>query len=169
MLENSIFCLNQGYLSRKGRKKIYYGDYFILGQIVECASPPDNIADYAFKDREVKLYRPKYDLVTGNFKGLYETLGYIVVRGDPDACSLDYGFSKENSKVLCSYQKGINPSDFRGTFFNSFKFRHESNALLLYISVVYFFLPSTTDRIEKINRYHNSVNLSPINIDEKNF
>ena len=30
------------------------------------------------------LYRPKYDVVTGNFKELYKTIGDIIVRGDSD-------------------------------------------------------------------------------------
>ena len=41
------------------------------------------------------MYRPRYDPVTGQFLGLYELLGFIVVKGDPDEHSLDYGFCKE--------------------------------------------------------------------------
>ena len=34
---------------------------------------------------------------------------------------------------------------------------------------IYFFLPATIDRSEKISRYFNSVKLSPIDIDENSF
>ena len=49
------------------------------------------------------------------------------------------------------------------------KINYESNTLPANRSNVYFFLPFITDRIEKINRYLGSVNLSPIDIDEKSF
>ena len=55
-LKTVFFYLNQGYRSYKDNRKIYYGDYYILGQIVECANLPENITNYVFKDREVKLY-----------------------------------------------------------------------------------------------------------------
>lgn len=82
MPENSILYMNQGYQSWKDNKKIYYADYYILGQVNEKLNPPENVQTYEFKDREVKLYRPRYDNVTGNFKGFYETLGYIMVHGN---------------------------------------------------------------------------------------
>ena len=34
--------------------------------------------------------------MTGTFQGLYETLGYIMVRGDPQEHVLEYGYSKQN-------------------------------------------------------------------------
>ena len=141
MPENSIFYLNQGYWSYKDNRKIYNGDYYILGQIVEYVNPPENIINYAFKDREVKLYRPRYDQVTGNFQGFYETIGYITVRGDPEEYFFDYGFCKEKSKFLFSYHKKITPSSFGGTFFDRCKISYESKALPADRSSVYFFLP----------------------------
>ena len=62
--------------------KFFYGDYFILSQILERANPPSDIKNHVFDEREVMLYRPKYDVVTGNFKGLYKTMRDIIVRGD---------------------------------------------------------------------------------------
>ena len=168
-LKTVFFYLNQGYRSYKDNRKIYYGDYYILGQIVECANLPKNITNYVFKDREVKLYWPRNDQVTGNFQGLYEIIGYIIVRGNPEEHFFDYGFCKENSKLLYSYHKRIIPSSFSGTFFNRYKINYESNTLPANRSNVYFFLPFITDRVEKINRYLGSVNLSPIDIDEKSF
>lgn len=53
----------------------------------------------------MKVYHSRFDPVMDNFRGLYETLGYIVVRGDPEEHFLDYGFCKQNSKILYSCQK----------------------------------------------------------------
>ena len=41
----------------------------------------------------MKLIRPRYDPETGNFLRLYETVGFIIVRGDSDK-----GFSTTVSK-----------------------------------------------------------------------
>ena len=98
--ENSISYLNQGYLTLKDNRKLYYADCYIIGQINECIFPPEDLENYVCQDREVKLYRPRYDPVTGNFLGMYETLGFIVVRGDPEEHFLDYGYCKQNSRIL---------------------------------------------------------------------
>ena len=89
--ENSIIYINQGYLTIKNSKKMYYGDHFIIGQIIEAINPPENIAKYVCKDREVKYYRPRYDGNTSQFLGLYETIAYLVVSGDDDEHFLNYG------------------------------------------------------------------------------
>ena len=65
--ENSIIYLNQGYLTIKGNRKLYYADYYINGQINECINPPEDFENFVCQDTEVKLYRPRYDLVTGCF------------------------------------------------------------------------------------------------------
>ena len=117
--------------------------------------------------REVIMYRPRYDPVTGTFIGLYETLGYIMVRADPQEYFLDYGHSKQNSKILHSHYKKRVPSSFSGTFFNRHRIQFKSGALQSIFSNVYFSLPSTTDRTEDINRDMGSVNLSSTDISEK--
>ena len=104
--ENSIIYINQGYQSVKDNNRIHHGDYFFIGQVNVC------------QDREVKLFRSRYDPVTGNFLGLYEILGYIMIKGDPEEHVLDYGHSKQNSKILPSYYKKRVPSSFSGTFLN---------------------------------------------------
>ena len=38
--ENSKIYLNQGYLTVKDNKKIYYRDFYIIGQVKECVNPP---------------------------------------------------------------------------------------------------------------------------------
>ena len=79
-LENSILYINQGYLKIKEKKKFYYADHYILGHINECINPPEDLHNYVCKEREIKMYRPRHDPVTGQFLGLYESLGFIVVR-----------------------------------------------------------------------------------------
>ena len=45
-------------------------------------NPPEDLKDYVPKDNEAKIVRPKYDVVSGQFLELVETLGYLTVRGD---------------------------------------------------------------------------------------
>ena len=96
--ENSLIYLNQGYQSHKDNKKVYYGDFFIIGQGSKGLNPPEDISTHDFSDREVKTFHLKYDSVSRRFQGLYETIGYIMVRGDADEHFLDYGYLKQNSK-----------------------------------------------------------------------
>ena len=82
--ENALIYINQAYLTIYKIKKIFYANYFILGQIIEASNPPKDIKNYELQDREVKHLSPKYSPETGDFQGLYETIGFIVVRGDDD-------------------------------------------------------------------------------------
>ena len=66
--ENMLLYINQSYLTVKKYKKIFYYNFFTVGQIMES----------------LKMIRPCYDLETEEFKGLYETIGYLVVRGSPE-------------------------------------------------------------------------------------
>ena len=59
--------MNQGYQSWKDNKKIYYVDYFLIGQVNECLNPLENLDTYEFKDRKVKMFRPRYDKCYGSF------------------------------------------------------------------------------------------------------
>ena len=105
MPENPTIYVNQGYQLFKDNKKIYYGDYFLIGQVKECINPPPHLQNYKDQDKELIMYRPRYDTVTDTFLGLYETLGYIMFRGDPQEHFLDYGNSKQNSQILDSHYK----------------------------------------------------------------
>ena len=113
--ENSMIYVNQCYLTIKDNNRLYYADYYILCQVIECLNPPEDISNYVCQDREVKNYRPRYDAVTGTFFGLFETLSYLNVRGDPNEHFLDYRFCKENSKILYFHHKTRIPSSFSGT------------------------------------------------------
>ena len=59
--ENTLFYVNQAYLTVKKNKKIFYCDYFVPGQIVESSNPPEDISSYTLKENEVRMIRPKYD------------------------------------------------------------------------------------------------------------
>ena len=167
--ENNIIYINQAYQSYKDNKKLYYIDYYLLGQFNQCLNPPEDLKNYECQPNETKIYRPKYGIVTGEFIGLYETLGYLTVRGDNHECFFDYGYSKDNSKVLYGHHKVKILNTFSGTMFNRHRIQYESGALNTDFSKVYFFLLSITDRIEKINKHMGSVNLVPIDISEDTF
>ena len=170
MPEMTAFYINQAYLSHKDNKKIYYCDVFILGQVTLMLTPPEDLKDYVPKDNEAKIVRPKYDVVSGQFLELVETLGYLTVRGDESECFFDYGYSKDNSKVLYSMHKMKIPNSFCATIFNRHRIQHEAGALWdTDFYKIFFSLCSTTDRIEDINRYMNSVNFLPIDINSSEF
>lgn len=109
---------------------MYYVDYFLIGQIIEAISPPENITNYVCKNREVRFYRPHHDTNTGEFLGLYETIGYLVVRGDDDKHFLNYGFREENSKILYSCNKCRIPNSLGGMLFNRHHLLFETDQLL---------------------------------------
>ena len=98
--ENTIVYINEANQSYKDNKRVYYVDYYLLGQVNQCLNPSEDLKNYEYQPNEAKFYRPKYDTVTGEFLGLYETLGFLTVRGDNQECFFDYGYSKDNSKVL---------------------------------------------------------------------
>ena len=112
MPENTIFYVNQGTLSYKDNKKIYYCYTYILGQVVPMLNPPEDLQNYVLKNNDAKIIRPKYDPVSGEFLGLVETLAYLTVPGDHQECFFDYGDNKENSKVLYSTHKMKIPNSF---------------------------------------------------------
>ena len=167
--ENLVFYINQGYQSYKDDKKAYYVDYYTVGQINQCLNPPESLNSYEFKENEAKIYRPRYDTVSDQFLGLYETLGYLMAQGDSDEWFFDYGFLKQNSKILHSYHKNRTLNSSFGTFFNRHRIQYESGAFNTESSKIYFFLPSITDRSKDINRHMGSVNLIPIDISEDSF
>ena len=166
MPEITIFYINQASLSYKDNKKIYYADVHMLGQVVPVLNPPEDLENYVPKSNEAKLIRPKYDPASGEFLGLVQTLAYLTIRGENQECFFDYGYSKENSKVLYSTHRMKIPNRFSSTIFNRHRIQFKTEALSeTEFSKVFFFLPSTTDRVEEINRYINSVNLVPIDIE----
>ena len=169
MSENTNFYINQGYLSYKDNKKIYYSDIFIIGQIAPLLYQPKNIADYVPKEDEVMILRSKYNPSTGEFLGLEYCIAFSTVRNDLQEQFFDYGYTKDNSKILYSTQKMKMPNSFKTTKFNKHKIQYEAGAFNTVSSNTFFFLPSTVDRIEKINKHLGSVNLRAIDINKNNF
>ena len=62
------------------------------------------------------------------------------------------------------------PNSFSTTIFNRQRIQYESGAFAeTDSSNIFFFLPSTVDRIEEINRYLGSANLNAVDIDISEF
>ena len=162
----TIFYINQSYLSYKDNKKTYYVDTFILGQVTPLLNQPENLDEYTSQENEAKIICAKYDTVTGQFLGLENCLAYSTVRGDFQEQFFDYGYSKENSKILYSTYKMKIPNIFSTTIFNWHRIQHEPGAFSESdFSNSFSFLPSTVDRVEEINKYMGSVNLSAVDKD----
>ena len=125
----TIMYLNQSQISYKGSKKIYYAEYFALGQILEHSDSPKILEDVVLGEREVFLICARYNINSGKFEGLYKCLGEIIVRGDEKEIFLDYELLKTQSKKLSSVQKRKIPNTFEGTLFNNFKYRYEAFAV----------------------------------------
>ena len=168
--ENTIFYVNQGYLSYKDNKKINYTDIFIVGQIVPLLNQPEKLDEYELKENEVKILRAKYDIITGQFLGLENCLAYVTVCGDFQEQFFDYGYSKDNSKSLYSTHKMKVTNSFSSTIFNRHRIQYESGTFVeTEFSNIFFFLPSTVDRIEDINKYLGSVNFNAVDVDISEF
>lgn len=94
-------------------------------------------------------------------------IGILLVKGDVEEISLNYGFDKEKSKVLyCQYRRKI-PNILCGTIFNRHISMIKSGELHLEFLQLYFFLPSVTDRSEEINQYLQNFSITPINIKQQ--
>ena len=70
---------------------------FLLWQVSECLNSPQDLENYEFHDREVTIFRPRYDVSTCHFQGPYEPMGYIMFREDEGEHFLDFRYSKQNS------------------------------------------------------------------------
>ena len=161
--ENCDAYINQPYLTLKDRDLIIYCDYIILGQIVPFKSQPESdIDEFISKDKKsVKIYLPIYDSATGDFLGVNEAVGYIMLRNQEDEVFLSYGYSEEHASTLFCHQKQPIPNVFRGTAFNLHRLSTplENKSVM---SDICFYLPSITDRKEDINRYKSMVSLVPV-------
>ena len=165
--ENTLFYLNQSYLTVKKNKKIYYCGFFIVGQIVEASNPPEDMSTYVLKKNEVKMARPKYNPETGEFRGLYETAGFMVVRRSPEEVFFNHGYDKEKPKVLYAHYRRRIPHFFSSTIFNRHRVMIESDEADAEFSNIYFFLPSITNTSEEINKYLNNFSISPTEVSQE--
>ena len=162
--ENALIYLNQAYLTLKDRNSIIYCDYVILGQIVPFKLQPaeSDLDEFISKDKRFfKIYSPSYDLNTGEFLGINEEAGYIMLRNQEDEFFLSYGYSEEHASTLFCYQKQSMSNIFRGTSFSSHRLStHLDNKSIM--SNICFYLPSITDSKEDINRFKSMVSLLPV-------
>ena len=139
----------------------------MLGQIIEAMDQSSDIKNYKLKDREVKYFHPKCNNETGKFLGIYETIGFLVVRGDPFEDFLNYGYDKERSKVLYSTFRKKIPNSFSGTMFNRHKILAECGEIDKEMSEMFFYLPYITNRSEEINQYLENVSISHFDINQQ--
>ena len=146
--ENTIFYINQAYQSFKDGKKVYYTDVFILAQIMPLAQQPKDIESYELNDNEVKSLRLKYDPVSGKFLGIEYYIALVTVRNDQGEQFFDYGYHKENSKVLYSTRNLKIPNSFKTTSFGQHKMQYEGRAFREQNFSFFFFL-SAFDRGQK--------------------
>lgn len=135
-----------------------------MGQIVEALNPPQDMASYSLKEDEVKMVRPKYNIETGEFLGIYETVGYIIVRVSPEEVFFNISFDKEKSKFLYSHYRRRILNVFCRTMYNRHRTMVQSGELESDFSHLYFFLPSIADCSVEINQYLENVSITPIDI-----
>ena len=112
------------------------------------------------------MIRLPYDPKTGEFKGLYETIGYLVVKGSPEEVFFNYRFNCEKSKVLYLHYRRRIPNSFTRTIFNRHRTMIESGVVDGDFSNIYFFLPVITNRLEEISQYLINVSFSPVDINQ---
>ena len=140
-----------------------YHQNFIIGQLIVAANQPAEIDQYICKDNAVKLFTCTYDLQTSELLGLRCEDAFIVLREDERELFLSYGFDSEKASVLYSSLKQKIPDAFTSTSFktNYSEIMNERNKKEDF-SLLFYYLPSITDRKEKINQHHNNVNLLPV-------
>ena len=168
--ENTLIYANQGsILTLKASDYAIYLDYIILGQLICAKHLPEDFNNYKCKPDEVKLYVPLYNVATGEFKGIQNWLAYIMVRGDKDETFLSYGYDEDKSNILYSTFKQMLPNIFQGTSFKKHRPMLLNEWSVKEYSTLFFYLPSTTDRKEKINQFVKNVSIHPIDCQYEDF
>ena len=135
--------------------------FYVSTNNATCLSTKD-IESYLLKEDEIKILRARYDPINGEFLGIENFLALITVRNDPQEQFFDYGYNKENAKVLLSTKKLKIPNSFKTTIFGQHRLQYERGVFDEQKHCnLFFHLPSTVDRNEKTNKYLSSVNLKP--------
>ena len=62
-----IIYINQAYLTVKNNKRMFYGDHFILGQIIEAINQPEMFQSMPAKSARQKYISPVMTLSPDNF------------------------------------------------------------------------------------------------------
>ena len=133
------------------------------------AQQPKDVDSYVCREDEVKILRTLYDRDSRKFLGLKCCVGLITVKDDPDEQFFDYGFVNNDSKNLYCTVKIKILSSFKATCFRFLKNPFEGGVLMEQDhSEVFFYLPSTVDRSEEINKCMTSIHLKPFNVNISN-
>ena len=108
-----------------------------------------------------------YDNSTGQFNGLALPLAYIVLHGDFEESFFSNGVDEQKSTVLYSVSKERIPNAFVSTCFKKhlreiLDERRQNEEF----PGLFYYLPSITDRKEKINQFRDNFNLNPIDATE---
>ena len=166
--ENTLVYVNQARIStvKAGEQAIYMTNV-ILAQILPYANTPD-LDTYKLKNDEVFLMCPVYDKDTATFKGIETRVALIIVRGDENECFLSYGYDPDKSKQLYSSFNQEIPNVFTSTTFKKFNDFLTSTDKGEF-STLFYYLPSITDRKEKINQFKNNVQLFPLTVEYDEF
>ena len=134
------------------------------------AHQPAGVESYVLKEDEVKILRSRDNPAIGDFLGIECCVSTVTVRNDPQEQFFDYGYNKDNPKILYCTQKIKMPNSFKTTIFGQHRMQYEGGAFNTQdVSQTYFYLPSTVDRNEKINKYMTYVNLKPFAISHTEF
>ena len=152
--ENTLLCVNQSYLTIKTSKDLLL---WLFYNSTSCRVLEPSSGCFLLhskgergKDGQAPLYSK-----TGEFKGLWKTINYLVVRGSPEEVFFNYGCDCEKSKILFSHYRRRIPNSFSGTIFNRHRTMIESGEVKGNFSNIYFFLPAINDKSEEINQYLN--------------
>ena len=111
------------------------------------------------------MFLTKYNKSTGQFLGIIETVGQIIVRGDEGKTFFDCGYCQKNSKLLYSTRNRKIPNSLGAGMFPSCKTMHERRKLSPDFSRIFYYLPPTTDRSKNINKYMGQVYLKPMDVE----
>lgn len=89
------------------------------------AQQPKDIESNVPRENEVNILRPRYNIITDEFLGIEYCIALITVRNDVDEQLFDYGYNKDNSKLMFSTKKLKIPSSFKSTIFGQHRMRYE--------------------------------------------
>ena len=64
------------------------------------AQQPKDIESYELNDNKVKILQARYDPISDKFLRIEYCIALVTVRNDPEEQFFDYGYHKENSKVI---------------------------------------------------------------------
>ena len=153
-LENTLVYCNQSTISTlKARDYAIYLDYIILGQIIPAFNSPADLDNYILKENKVILHVSLYNTETGHFRRVKKWLVFVMIRGDSHEDFYSYGYDEEKSRVLYSSLKHPLANILQGTAFKKHVEKLIEEKQNKESSKLFFFLPSTTDRKEKINKF----------------